>query len=80
MTRRNGERAIVRRRKFLSRAKRALECGGPPRDGFAAANLTPLFVVQRHEVEIKRKVRGREDALASTRDACATQSLRFNAQ
>jgi hypothetical protein len=26
-----------------SRALRALECGGPPQDGFAVANLTPLL-------------------------------------
>ena len=25
-----------------SRGEAALECGGPPQDGFAVANLTPL--------------------------------------
>jgi hypothetical protein len=28
------------------RGEAALECGGPPRDGFAVANLTPLSKVR----------------------------------
>jgi hypothetical protein len=28
---------------FAPKAFGALECGGPPQDGFAVANLTPLF-------------------------------------
>jgi hypothetical protein len=33
------------------RAQRALECDGPPRDGFAVANLTPLFVSKLYRGE-----------------------------
>ena len=69
MTRRIGELATGRGSDFLSRAKRALECGG----------LTPLFVARGEHTEIKMKVRDREDALASTRDACAPLNLRCNA-
>jgi hypothetical protein len=69
MIRRIGESAMWRRSGFLSRAKRALECRG----------LTPLFVARGEHTEIKMKVRDREDALASTRDACAARNLRCNA-
>ncbi len=65
MTRRLGESAMWRRSECLSRAKRALECGG----------VTPLFVARNEQTEIKMKVRDREDALASTRDACAPRNL-----
>jgi hypothetical protein len=68
MNRRIGETVTRRPNEFLSRAKRALECGG----------LTPLFAARSQEVQINRKVRDREDALASTRDACATRKFRFN--
>ena len=68
MTPRIGESAMWPRSELLTRAKRALECGG----------LTPLFVTHRAGVEIKRKVRDREDALASTRDAFAPRNLRCN--
>ena len=34
-----------------------------------------LLNVPRRKVEIETKVRDREDALASTRDACATQKV-----
>jgi hypothetical protein len=57
MTGRIGEMATLRRWKFVSRAKRALECGG----------LTPLFVTRSEHAKIKRRVRDREDALANTR-------------
>jgi hypothetical protein len=68
MNRRVGETETRRPNEFLSRAKRALECGGS----------TPLFVAGSQALEIKRKIRDREDALASTRDACATQNFRCN--
>jgi len=70
MTRGFGETETRRPNEFLSRAKRALECGGS----------TPLFVAGSQAVEIKRKVGDRKDALASTRHACATQNFRCNAQ
>jgi hypothetical protein len=59
-----------RRSEFVSPAKRALECGGS----------TPLFVFRNQKVQNKREVRDREDALASTRDACATQKQECNAK
>jgi hypothetical protein len=65
MNQRVGETA-TRRRSSISRAQRTLECG----------DLTPLSVTERDEVEIKSKVRDREDALAPAgagRDACAAQ-------
>jgi len=34
-----------------------------------------LLNVPHRKVDIETKVRGREDALASTRDACATQKV-----
>ena len=43
--RRNGQ-AVQRPTPNFWRAKRALECGGPPQDGFDEANLTPLSNVQ----------------------------------
>jgi len=43
MTRRIGESATGRRSEFVSRAKRALECGG----------LTPLSVARGEHTEIK---------------------------
>jgi hypothetical protein len=58
-----------RRSELLSRAKRALECGG----------LTPLCVAGGKQTESKRKVRDREDALASKRDARAPRNFRCNA-
>jgi len=70
MNRRFGETETRRPNEFLSRAKRALQCGGS----------TPLFVTQSQAVEIKRKVRDREDALASARYAGATKNFRCNAQ
>jgi hypothetical protein len=69
MTWRIGDAAMRRRSELPSRAKRALECGG----------LTPLFVARTEHTEIKRKVRDREDALASTRDASAPRNPRCNA-
>ena len=70
MNRRIGESAARRRYEFVSSAKRALECG----------ESTPLFVARGEHAEIKRKVCDREDALANTRDACATRNVRCNAQ
>lgn len=70
MNRRVGETETQRPKEFLSRAKRALECGGS----------RPLFVAGNQALEIKRRVRDREDALASTRDACATQNFRCNSR
>jgi hypothetical protein len=70
MNRRIGETETRRPNEFLSSAKRALECSG----------MTPLFVTRSARAKIKRKVRDREDALASTREACVTQSFRCNAQ
>jgi hypothetical protein len=68
MKRRVGETETRRPNESLSRAKRALECGGS----------TPLFVAGSQALEIKRKIRDREGALASTRNACATQNFRCN--
>ena len=36
-------RLDLRSRESFFRAQRALECGGPPQDGFAVANVTPLL-------------------------------------
>jgi len=79
MIRQHGESTTQRGSELFLRATCALACSGPPKDGFAVANSTPLFVGQSQEVANKRKVRDREDALASTRDACAPQNLRCNA-
>jgi len=49
----------MERNEFASRAKRALECGGPPQDRFAAANLTRLFIANREEVEENKSPRSR---------------------
>jgi len=57
MNRRFGETETRRPNEFLSRAKRALECGGS----------TPLFIARSQAVEIEKKVRNRDEALASMR-------------
>jgi len=43
-------------------------------------DLLPLDATLKEEREIKTKVRDREDALASTPDACAAQNFRCNDQ
>jgi hypothetical protein len=55
------------------------ECGGPPQDGFAVANLTPLFVFQSSNVAKAlrdflvfrgRKKRSSSAALQNIREIC----------
>jgi hypothetical protein len=47
------------------------------RAGFGVSPKRPLTVFEPCNVRSKIKVRDGEDAIASTRDACATQSMTY---
>jgi len=58
----------------MKKQTRFLGSARVPRAGFGVSPKQALLVHDgRARAEIQRKVREREDTLASTRDACATQ-------